>query len=74
MVMFLVNMLRSGRCSSLGGGGLGGLLADRVGTGMSGSRMSWFDECLDTTGEFGCDILACMDKRGSFLIGCAKEL
>jgi hypothetical protein len=44
IVMFRVNMLRSGRCSSLGGGGLGGRLADRVGTGMSGSSISSFNE------------------------------
>lgn len=74
MVMFLVNMLRSGRCSSLGGGGLSGRLAERVGTGMSGSSISSFNECLDTAGEFGCDILACMDRRGSLMIGGGKEL
>jgi hypothetical protein len=67
-------MLRSGRCSSRGGGGLGGLLADRDGTGVSGSSMSSFNECLDPAGEFGVDMLACIANRGSRMIGGGNEL
>jgi hypothetical protein len=74
MVVRLVNMLRSGRCASLGGGGLGGGLAYRVGLGVSGSSISLFREFLDAAREFGDDMLACIDDRGSAMIGGGNEL
>ena len=69
-----MNILRSGLCSSLGGGGRGGLLADRTGIGVSGSSMSSFSECLDPAGELGVDMLACIASRGSRMIGCGNDL
>jgi len=69
-----VNILRSGLCSSLGGGGRGGLLADRAGIGVSGSSISSFSECLDPAGEFGVDMLACIASKGSRMIGCGNDL
>jgi hypothetical protein len=74
MVIRLVNMLGSGRCASLGRGGLGGGLAYRVRVGLSGSSMSTCREFLDAAGEFGDDILACIDDKGSAMIGGGNDL
>lgn len=63
-MVVLVNILKSGRCSSLGGGGLGGGLAFLFGIGESGNKMS-FNEYRDEERELGVDMLACMDVRGS---------
>lgn len=50
-------MLRSGRWSSEGGGGLGGAFLKRVNMRGSGSRISLDNECCrDEVGELGVDI------------------
>ena len=60
-----MNRLISGRCESLGGGGLGGGLWGRLGEGLSGKRISVFGEVIGSEGILGVDMLACMHGRGS---------
>ena len=73
--VLLVNMLRSGLWSSLGGGGLfGTVLLRGNGIGRSGSRISFVDdflvkEFLEAEGEVGVDMLACIEGRGSLVMG-----
>jgi hypothetical protein len=57
-IVVFVNMLRSGRSSSFGGGGLGGALAYRVGIRISGSSISSVacNELRDAAGDVGVDI------------------
>jgi hypothetical protein len=58
----LVNMLRSGRSASLGGGGLCGALAYlAAGSNISGKMTS----SLDAVGELGVDIDFCIVWSGS---------
>ena len=68
MIVFLVNMVRSGRCASGGGGGLGGAFVYFEGRRMSGSRISFVNEFLDAAGEVGVDMDACIDVNGSLTI------
>lgn len=68
MMVFLVNMVRSGRCASGGGGGLGGAFVYLSGGTMSGSRISSASESLEATGEVGVDMAACIDGSGSLMI------
>jgi len=76
VTVVLRNILRSGRCSSVGRGGLGGGFPYLNGIGLSGKRMLLPNERLDTVGEFGIDMLACIDGSGSLIIGksAANEL
>jgi hypothetical protein len=73
--VLLVNILKSGLWSSLGGGGrFGTVLLRGKGVGRSGSRMSFVEEFLakeflDAVGDVGVDMLACMDGRGSLMMG-----
>jgi len=67
--LVLVNMLKSGLSSSLGGGGL---LGERLGSTISGSKISSSSECLDAAGDVGVDIERCMVCSGSRMI-CALE-
>jgi hypothetical protein len=60
----LVNMLRSGRSASLGGGGLCGALAYLAGSNISGKMTS----SLDAVGELGVDMDFCIAWSGSWMI------
>lgn len=65
----LINILISGRCDSLGGGGLGGGLDGRLGVGLSGKRISIFGESAGSEDVLGIAMPACMHGSGSRTIG-----
>lgn len=68
IIVFLVNMLRSGRWASDGGGGLGGALVYLDGSSISGSKMSSVSEWREAAGDVGVDMEAWIEGRGSLMI------